>query len=280
MNTLQAFGQIAAQAARGQLVFPTSVNGALKLLLALADPDCPMDEATWLVLAEPVLAARVVALANSAAINRRGGPLVTSVRAALLRLGYCNLHALAASMVVRNFGSRIVDPAVRAKANLLWQHTAHVAALAHVIARRVTFVDADTALFAGIVHEVSGFYLLARADEFPGLLEADGREWLETAEETIRHAIMKRLLIPAPVSAAIEGLRDGLLSMPPDSLLDTLLLAKQLSPVASPLQQFDPVEMLMQADSVIDLIIDGATLKSILEESAGEVRSMSAALLV
>ena len=279
MNKLQVLGDIAAQAARGELVFPTSVNGALKLLLALADPDCPMDEAIWLVLAEPLLAARTVALANSAAFNRRGGPVITSARAALLRMGYCNVHALAAAMVVRNFGSKIVDPALRAKANQLWQHTAHVAALAHVIARRVTFVDADTALFAGIVHEVSGFYLLSRADQFPGLLDCDGDEWIGAAEEIIRHAVMKRLRIPAPVSAAIEGLNRGLLSMPPESLLDTLLIAKQLAPVASPLRQA-PVEILTPGDSVIDWIIDGATLKSILEESDEEVRSMSAALLV
>jgi hypothetical protein len=31
----------------------------------------------------------------------------------------------------------------------------------------VTGVNEDTALFAGIVHEVGGFYLLSRAEEFP-----------------------------------------------------------------------------------------------------------------
>ena len=159
------------------------------------------------------------------------------------------------------------------------EHTAHVAALAHVIARRVTHVDADTALFAGIVHEVGGFYLLSRADEFPGLLDDDADHWMESAEEIISREVMKKLHIPLAVSEAIEGLRDGLLSIPPDSLLDTLLLAKQLSPVASPLQATF-VEMLTPSDSVIDFIIDNETLQSILAESAEEVRSMSAALLV
>jgi hypothetical protein len=52
-----------------------------------------------------------------------------------------------------------------------------------------------------------------------------------------------------------------------------------LSPVPSPLQTTF-IEMLTPSDSVIDFIIDNDTLQSILAESAGDVRSMSAALLV
>jgi len=251
----------------------------LQLQLALAEPDCHIDHAIKLVLGEPLLAARTVALANSAVYSRGDAAPVTSVRAAVMRMGYRNLYALVVAMVVRQFGSKIIDPVLRQKANQLWEHTAHVAALAHVLARRVTHVDVDTALFAGIVHEVGGFYLLSRADEFPGLLDDDVNHWMDSAEEIISREVMKKLLIPLAVSVAIEGLRDGLLSIPPDSLLDTLLLAKQLSPVPSPLQ-VTYVEMLTPSDSVIDFIIDNETLQSILAESAEEVRSMSAALLV
>ncbi|MEC5159017.1 HD-like signal output (HDOD) protein [Janthinobacterium sp. CG_23.3] len=279
MTRLEAFGIIVAQATRGELVFPTSVNAALQLQLALADPECHIDTAIKLVLADPALAARTVALANSAVFNRGGGAGFTGVRAAVLRVGYRNLYSLVAAMVVRQFGSKIVDPNLRIMAQQLWEHTAHVAALAHVIARRVTFIDADTALFAGIVHEVGGFYLLSRADEFPGLLQGKPERWMESAEEVISHEVMKRLMIPDAVAAAVEGVRDGLLAIPPDSLLDTLLLAKQLAPVASPLQA-SSLEMLTPSESVIGFIIDNEMLKSILEESDEEVKSMCAALLV
>ncbi|HAT32952.1 MAG TPA: histidine kinase [Janthinobacterium sp.] len=278
MTRLEAFGLIVAQARRGELVFPTSVNGALQLQLALSDPDCHIDLAVKLVLAEPLLAARTVALANSAVFNRAGAAGVTGVRAAVLRMGYRNLYSLVAAMVVRQFGSRIVDPDLRVKAAQLWEHTAHVAALAHVIARRVTLVDADTALFAGIVHEVGNFYLLSRADEFPGLLDEDRDNWMASAEEVISRAVMTRLMLPEPVMVAIEGMRDGLMGMPPDSLLDTLLLAKQLAPVASPMRECY-VDVLTAGDSAIDFIIDNEMLKSILAESANEVDSMSAALM-
>ena len=279
MNKLEAFGHIAALAIRGELVFPTSVNAALRVQLALDDPDCPIDKAIGLVLAEPLLAARTVAIANSAMFNRAGAPAITNVRGAIMRIGYQNLFALAAAMVVRQFGSKIVDPGVRAKAEQLWDHTIHVAALARIIARQVTNINPDTALFAAIVHEVGGFYLLSRADEFPGLLEEDPENWQPASEEIILREVMAKLCIPDEVAEAIEGLRDAFLSIPPDNLLDTLLLANHLAPVTSPLQSA-PRELPPHSDSVIDLFIDEETLAAMLAESEIDAAAMSAALLV
>jgi HD-like signal output (HDOD) protein len=117
--------------------------------------------AARLVQAEPLLAARTVAIANSAAYNRSGND-VTNVRAAVQRVGFRTLGALAAPSSCASW-QRDHRSRLRAKADQLWQHSAHVAALAQVIARRVSFVDPETAMFAGIVHEVGGFYLLSRA---------------------------------------------------------------------------------------------------------------------
>ena len=279
MNRLEAFGYIAAQAARGEITLPTSVNSALRLQLALDDPECHIENAIKLVLGEPQLAARTVALANSAAFDRNGDARITNVRAAVMRVGYRSLQTLVASLVVRQFGARIVDPALRAKAEQLWEHTANVAALAQIIARRVTFVNPDTAMFAAIVHEVGGFYLLSRADEFPGLLDDDPEKWAELCEEVVSREVLKKLSIPDPVASAILALRDGWLSMPPSTLLDTLLLANQFSPVPSPLGP-PAAPMPDYADSALDFVIDDATLQTILLESSDEVKSMSNALLV
>ena len=279
MNRLEAFGYIASQASKGILVFPSSVNAALKLQLALANPDCHLEQAIKLVMAEPLLAARIVGLANSAGFNSGASAAVTTVRAAVMRVGFQNLYTLAAATVVRQFGSRIIDPVLRAKAEQLWQHTAHVAALAHVLARRVTGVNPETAMFAAIVHEVGGFFLLSRAEEFPGLLDDDPENWIEAGEELINREVLKKLAIPEALSSAIEALRDGLLTIPPATLLDTLLLANQFSPVASPLDRH-PSLPLDQSESVLDLFVDSDMLSSILAESEEEVRSLSAALLV
>ena len=274
MEKLRDFSLIVSQAASGELAFPTSVNAALSLQLALGDPDCETEDVIRKVLAEPLLAARTVALSNAAAFNRNGPP-ITGVRAAVQRVGFRNLYSMAAAMVVRQFGARIRDAQLRAQAEQLWRHCAHVAALAHVLARHVTDTDPDTALFAGIVHEAGGFYLLSRADEMPGLLD-DPSDWMGAAQEIITREMMRKLAIPEPVSLAIVSLRGATLTPPPMGLRDTLLIAKQLAPVPSPLA---PLAGAGTA-ALAEFIAGDVDLERIVRESAAEAASMSAALLV
>jgi hypothetical protein len=180
--------------------------------------------------------------------------------------------------VVRQFGSRIADPQLRAKAEQLWEHSAHVAALAQAFARRVTFVNPDTALFAGVVHEVGGFYLLSRADEFPGLLDDDPEKWGELCEDVVSQEVLKKFAVPEPVTEAIVRLRGGWLNVPPDTLLDTLLLANQFAPVPSPLGT-PPAPRLEHEDSALDFVVDEAMLRDIKREAAEVYLTMGGPLL-
>jgi hypothetical protein len=276
MDRIAALKSIAAQAARGELSFPTNIDATLKLQRALSDPDCHVDEAARLVQTEPLLAARTVAIANSAAYNRSGSE-VTNVRAAIQRVGFRTLGALAAAVIVRQLASGIQEPGLRAKADQLWEHSTHVAALSQVIAKRVSFVDPDTAMFAGIVHEVGGFYLLSRAAEFPGLLEGGADEWIEHGEIMIGRGVLLKLGVPAPVMGAIEALWNGMRALPPETLGDTLLLANDLSPVPSPLLE-RPGMAGLQTAATIDFTIGEGTLAGILQESEAEVQGLKAAL--
>jgi HD-like signal output (HDOD) protein len=276
MDRLDALKSIAAQATRGELSFPTNVDATLRLQRALSDPECHADMAARLVQAEPLLAARTVAIANSVTYNRSGND-VTNVRAAVQRVGFRTLGALAASVIVRQLSSEITDPDLRARADALWRHSAHVAALAQVIARRVSFVDPETAMFAGIVHEVGGFYMLSRAHEYPGLLD-DADEWLEHGEVAVGRGVLLRLGVPAPVMGAIEAMWNGMRALPPETLGDTLLLANDLSPVPSPLLE-RPGATTVAAAASIDFAVGDGTLARIMEESAHEVQSLTSALL-
>ncbi|MES2900369.1 MAG: HDOD domain-containing protein [Pseudomonadota bacterium] len=261
------------------MTLPASVKAAVRLQRVLDNPKCPIDDVIKLVLGEPQLAARTVALANSPAFNCDGDAAISSVSAAVKRVGYRSVQSLLATLVVRQFGCSIVDPALRARAEQLWEHTAHVAALAHVMARHVTCVNPDTALFAAIVHEAGGFYLLSRAEDFPGLLDDDPAQWTDLCEESVSREVLRKLAVPEQVCSAILGLRDGFLSMPPSTLLDTLMLADQYAPVASPLG-IPPAPLPAHCDSVLDFVIDEATLQGILDEGAAQFKLMRASLLV
>jgi len=155
-----------------------------------------------------------------------------------------------------------------------------VAALSQVIARRVSCVDPETAMFAGIVHEVGGFYLLSRAGEFPGLLDGEGgfEEWIEHGQVAIGRGVLLKLGVPVPVMGAIEALWNGLRALPPETLGDTLLLAKDLAPFPSPLYQ-RPGATTLDAAATIDFTVGEGTLAQVLAESAEEVKSLTAALI-
>jgi len=267
--------RIAAELDSGEVSFPTHALVALKLQRALDDPDCPLDQAARLIKAEPLLAAKVVALANSTVFNA-AGRAITDVRSAILRIGFRNLRAMATAVVARQLAAPITAKD-RAMAARLWEHTAHVAALAHVLARRVTHLDPETAMFAGIVHEVGGFYLISRTGDYPGLLDEDFSAWSETGEAEVGRAVLKALSVPSTVIEAIEVCWGGFLAMPPTTLGDTLLLADELAPVESPLRDLDGVPREGQA-ATIDLLIGEETLGEIMRESAEDVSSLTAAL--
>jgi len=278
MDRLDAFKAIAQQAGRGELTFPANVNASLRLQQALNDPDCHVEAAAKLIQANPLLAARSVAIANSAAYNRSGIE-ITSVKTAVQRLGVRTLQSLVAALIVRQIGSEVTNPALKQQINQLWEHTAHVAALAQVIARRVTRVDPETALFAGIMHEVAGFYMLSCAGDYPDIIDGEPEDWVDHGEIEIGRGVLTRLGVPDGVFHAIEAMWAGLRAIPPETLGDTLLLANDLSPVPSPLYQ-PRANISEQGARTIDFLIGDGSLHGIMLESAEEVRSLYSVLMM
>ena len=202
-NMGEILTRLATEAAHGEMVFGTHAEMALRVRRALDDPDCSLDNLATLVRAEPLLAARVVAMANSAVYNRSGRS-ITDIRQAVSTIGFKAMSGLAMALIVRQMEETSKDATIRTLGARLWEHTAHVASLAYVLARRVTRQDPDTAFFAGIVHEVGGFYLISRASSFPGLLDRPLQGWFRSGEVELGRALLKALSVPQQVVDAIE----------------------------------------------------------------------------
>ena len=276
---------LAAEVEQGRLIFPTSIHAAIKINKALNDPDCNLEMVIKFIQLEPLLSAKVVAITNSVVFNR-SGKKITDVRSAVTLIGLRTVRNLATAVVVQ----QLTGPQVRNEmVTQLWQHSAHVAALAQVIARRITKQDPDTAMFAGIIHEISWFYLLAREKYYPGLVdESIASSWnsdedLEDETELeceikIGTAILKALWVPETVIDSIVYLWRGYLTFPPSTLGDTLLFADQLAPVKSPF--ILPSNQMGYSIANIDLLTDEETLSAVLKDSEAEVRSLTEALCV
>lgn len=272
MQTIaEALELLCREAEEGELVFPANVGAALKLQEALAEPDCHLDEVILLAQAEPLIAARLVAIANSVAYTRYGGQ-VTSVRKAVHVIGFRSLRALVAAIVIRQLSQAIHDPTLRASAEALWRHSAHVAALAKILAREWTAIDPETALFAGIVHEIEGFYLLSRSDRYPSLRFAAPREGTLSARKRLTQHVLTALKVPRLIADAVLERFDGQSSAPAITLGDILRLAEEFSPVPSPLAAW------MSGGE--EPIIAGRSLAATVERHQEEIAQQYEALMV
>lgn len=276
MNRQASYEAIAAAVNDGSLGFPTSVRVVQKVQRALDDEACSVEQAARLIQAEPLLAAQVVRIANSVAYNP-AGRAVTDLRSAVSRLGFRALRALTATAITRQMAGG-ASGKWQAQVSQLWEHTAYVASLAHLLARRVTKVDPETALFAAIIHEVAGFYLLSLADRQPELLDGVPGEWVDSGEAVVGRALLGQLDVPASVLEAVATCWEGYLALPASSLGDTLLLAEELAPVPSPLRHPAGRSGDPSLAARIDMTVGQETLHGILDAAAEEVRSLSAAL--
>lgn len=277
MECTEALRKLAADAASGDLVFPTHAHVALQIRLALDDPEIHLDKVATLVQGEPLLAAKVVGVANSVVFNR-SGQAVADVRVAVRRLGITTIRAMATAVILKQL-SATRSAAYEAIATRLWEHSAHVAALSFILAKKVSKQNADKAMFAGIVHDLVYFFLISRTKDHPELVHAGLDEaWLATGEVLVQGAVLKALAIPEEISTAIVGMRTGKISLPPRSLADILVLANCLSPILNP---FENASRATQREEILALstqIIPDRTLTELLDDSAEELTTLMTAL--
>jgi hypothetical protein len=126
---------------------------------------------------------------------------------------------------------------------------------------------------------VGGFYLLSRAEDYPGILDGEPEEWTGHGEIEIGRGVLAKLMVPDSVMAAVESMWGGMRALPPENLGDTLLLADDLAPVPSPMHT-RPGATTPTAARTIDFAIGDGTFDTILRESADEVESLYAVLML
>lgn len=279
MDRLTILRTMTAAAEAGEVNLPGQAAVLMKLRQQLDDPDCHLERAVVLLQGDPLLAARVVATANAVAFNP-GGQAVSDLKRAASRLGFATLRSLVMAELTQQMAGRLDGPELHALYDDLWRHTINVAATARVLARRVTRVNPDAAFFAGLVHEVGGFYLLRQATRHPGLLAeavtAEDESAIADAEAALCLAVLAKMGVPAEVIEAIRDFWRGYLTLPPASLADTLILADYLVPGMSPIRW--RMRQPPSAPADIDLQVGDSTLKAVLAEATAEIDTLVQAL--
>ena len=171
---------------------PSFPDVATRVRRALTNEHVDLDQVVPIISAEPALAARLLQLANSAALNPNGRRL-SDLRAAVSRIGFNMARSAAIAFAMSQLRRAEAYTGVGEALGELWQQSTHVAAMSHVVAKRFTQINADTALLAGLLQGVGKLYLLTRAVRYPSLLADRGAyqrlvaEWHARLTRAILH---------------------------------------------------------------------------------------------
>ena len=221
---------------KGGVSFPTFINATVKIHRVLNDPQVNTDRVTRTVSAEPLLAAKLVQLANSAALGMPGKP-VADIKGAVLRVGYSNVNAVAATVAMAQLvAAKEMQPFLKAS-EAVWSHSLDVAAIAFVLAKKLTRLSADAALFAGLVHDLGRFYLLSKLPKYPELIADPGaiEAVLDDWHASVGHAILVTFKLPDAVLDAISEHESDQYPKALRTLTDVITAANLLSKCPSPL---------------------------------------------
>jgi len=183
---------------------PSFPDVATRVRRALTNEQVDVDQVVRIVSAEPALAARLMQLANSAALNP-GHRRFTDLRSAISRIGFNMARSAAIAFAMSQLRRAEAYKSVGEALATLWDSSTRVAATCHVVARRFTQLNADAALLAGLLQSVGQLYLLTRVVRFPAVLADAGTYQALVAEwrSRLSQAILRNWELPEDIVAAV-----------------------------------------------------------------------------
>jgi HD-like signal output (HDOD) protein len=269
---------LAAELSRGAVDIPGFPSIVTRVRQVLADESASADRVARVIGADPVLAARLLKLANSVALLGTARP-ATDLRTAVSRVGLNAVRSTTHAHAVRILGQCEALRGLEKPLEVLARQTGQLASLCHVVARRYTPVQPDVALLAGLLHSSGRLYLLTRASGHRGLF-ADAQAYRSVEREwhlSVAVALLENWNVPDEIVHAVSESED--LSREPrgaPSLTDVLVLALTIARYAG-----EPGELEVQLRDIKCLArfkLNAAAVAEMLQASKNEIAQLEAAL--
>jgi HD-like signal output (HDOD) protein len=269
---------LAAELSQGQVELPSVPDIVLKLQKTLSDENVSNDVVVRVVGSEPMLAGKLMNMANSAALNASGRK-IADLRMAVARVGFNIVRSAALSFAVEQLKRSPEFKHLEGPLDVLWKSSVQIAALSHVIARRFSSLNGDTALLAGLMHNVGRIYILTRASKHPSLVadqltyQSIVRDW----HTNVSKALLENWRVAEEVVDAVANHEDmDRDQRGPVTLTDVLSLATlvERNRAGGDLQSAD--ESLVKGLRRLHLQLQDCA--SVIDESAEEIAALKSAL--
>jgi HD-like signal output (HDOD) protein len=182
--------ELASELSWGKIDLPGIPDIAMRVRKALEDENVTTEQIERIVGSEPVLAGRLVQLANTAALNI-SGRRVTDLRMAIARTGFAMVRTTAIAYAISQLRNQRELKSLQQPLSVLWKRCTLVAAMCRAIAPRISKVNPDAAMLAGLLHGVGELYILTRVRHHQKLFQNDAayrtviREWHASVAKAI-----------------------------------------------------------------------------------------------
>jgi HD-like signal output (HDOD) protein len=273
----QFIADLAAEVSGGRVDLPAFPDVAVRVRKVLADEGVGGEQIARVVGSEAGLAARVLALANSAALNR-SGKSITELKTAVNRIGHNNVRTAAVSFAIAQLRRAGELKPIAKELEGFWHEATLVAALCHAVTVRSRDINADEAMLAGLMHNVGKIYILARAHKHPELfrdtdmLNSVIRDW----HANIGKAIIDNWGFPTHLAEAVGDQEDLDRVAGYADLTDVLSVSVMM---ASFFGQDVDMELNMQGVRAFNrLELDNAKCKYIMSDCKEEIAALRSAL--
>jgi HD-like signal output (HDOD) protein len=269
---------LAAELSHGSVEIPGFPSIVTRVRHVLADESAPADKVARVVGADPVLAARLLKLANSVALRGTARP-ATDLRTAVSRVGLNTVRSTTHAHAMRVLGQCEALRGLEKPLEVLARQTGQVASLCHVVAQKYTRVQPDVAMLAGLLHSSGRLYLLTRAGSHRALFaDADAfrtveRDW----HLSVAVALLENWNVPDEIVHSVSESEDlSREARGAPALTDVLMLALTIARHAG---QPEVLEVhLRDVKCLARFNLNAAAVTEMLEYSKGELAQLEAAL--
>jgi len=272
-------GRLAQDLNDKKLELPAFPDAVIRIQQAVQDEDKDVEDIVNILSSDPALAARLLQLANSAAM-RSGGADISDVRTAVLRLGFKLVSSVAVSFAMRSLQRNdSYSTEDRARLEEIWNQSLDVAAVCQVIAKNFTKISADEALLTGLLHLLGHLYVFMRSQEevdlSPEELASISQDW----HTAIAKAIVETWGLSEGLATAMEQQEDYDIKFTgPVTLSEILLCAKILVQAQSGDPATAPSAAQCPSLQRVGLVADMETPVSF-EQYEGDVQLIKSALV-
>lgn len=262
----------------GKVELPSFPAVALRVCQVLNDEDASTERIVRVLGSEPALAARLMRMANSVALNPLGHE-VRDLKAAVLRAGLDVLRTAAITFALSQLGRAREYRGLEQELEAFWHRSTLVAATCHATARKVPEIRPEEAMLAGLLHGVGRLYILclARRHAVMSIYPESARQIADLWSAQVGKAILQGWSMPESLAAAIHAQekKDRAPGTPVD-LADVLIVGKIL---ADRLEQSGVALPDVRLVGSLDrLRLAPQDLDPILDSSRREIESLRAAL--